>query len=186
MWPPPGEQTTEGGGPPSLGESPPHHHFSIVRFSLPAVALVLIIGNRSVAAQLPLSPQRPIPASVEASSRPSPLGYFARSLLVPGWGQASLDRKLTGGLFVAFEGVALGMMLKAHTELRYLERTGSDRVEEKRNERQDWLVLLAANHLFAGLEAFVAANLYDFPGDLRARPLPNGRTGVGVQLSLPR
>jgi hypothetical protein len=67
---------------------------------------------------------------VGAASRPSPLNYFARSLILPGWGQASLDRKLTGGIFIAFEGIALAMALKAHLELRYLERTGSARFED--------------------------------------------------------
>jgi hypothetical protein len=126
------------------------------------------------------------PAVVGTPSRPSPLNYFARSLLVPGWGQASLDRKLTGGIFVAFEGLALAMALKAHHELGYLERTGSARVEDKRAERQDWLFLVAFNHLFSGLEAYVSASLFDFPGDLRMRPMGDGRTGVGVTLPWPR
>jgi hypothetical protein len=131
----------------------------------------------------PLAPDR---AAVSPARRPPPLAFFFRSLLVPGWGQASLDRKLTGGLFIAFEGVALGMALKASTEIGYLERTGSERLEEKRKERQDWFVLMGANHLFAGLEAFVAANLYDFPGDLRATVLSDGRTGIGLRFGMPR
>ncbi len=118
--------------------------------------------------------------------RPSPLGYFARSLLLPGWGQAALDRKLSGGLFVAFEGVAVGMALKAHHEMRYLERTGSGRLESKRAERGDWLFLIAVNHLFAGMEAYVSANLYDFPGELQARVLPGGRRALGITLPFPR
>lgn len=119
-------------------------------------------------------------------SRPSPLGYFARSLLLPGWGQAALDRKLSGGLFIAFEGVALGMALKAHHEMRYLERTGSGRLQSKRDERADWFFLLGVNHLFAGLEAFVSAALFDFPGELRAQRLPDGRRGLGITLPIPR
>ncbi len=167
-----------------LGECSRPRHLSGVKTA--TFLLAFLVGVGPLAAQQPVAPPiRPAPIPI-VPSRPSPLGYFARSLLVPGWGQASLDRKLTGGLFIAFEGLALGMMLKADTELRYLERTGSDRVEDKRNERQDWLVLMAANHLFAGLEAFVAANLYDFPGDLRARPLNDGRTGIGLQFALPR
>jgi len=128
---------------------------------------------------------RPDSLSVVAA-RPSPLGYFARSLLVPGWGQAALDRKLTGGLFIAFEGVALGMALKAHHEMRYLERTGSGRLQSKRDERADWFFLVGVNHLFAGLEAFVSAALFDFPGELRAQRLPDGRRGFGVRLPIPR
>lgn len=136
------------------------------------------------AAQHPVPPVAPLGG--DPATRPSPLNYFFRSLLIPGWGQASLDRKLTGGLFILFEGVALGMALKADSELGYLERTGSERIEEKRRERQDWFVLLGANHLFSGLEAFVSANLFDFPADLEARPLPGGRTGLGVSLPMPR
>jgi hypothetical protein len=119
-------------------------------------------------------------ASDSAPRRPKPLGYFARSLLVPGWGQAALDRKVTGGIFVAFEGIALGMTLKAGTELRYLQQTNSDLVKAKRAERQDWIVLMVMNHLFSGLEAYVSANLFEFPADLRMRALPGGRTGIGV------
>lgn len=135
-------------------------------------------------AQAPAPPVTSIPDP--AARRASPLNYFLRSMVLPGWGQASLDRKLTGGMFLAFEGLALGMALKTHHELEYLERTGSDRVEDKRQERQDWFVLVGMNHLFSGLEAFVSANLFDFPGDLTVRALPGGRTGYGLRLPVPR
>lgn len=137
-----------------------------------------------VSAQQPAPPVTTIPGPT--ARRASPLNYFMRSLLIPGWGQASLDRKLTGGMFLAFEGLALGMALKTNNELEYLERTGSDRVDDKRQERQDWFVLVGMNHLFSGLEAFVSANLFDFPGDLTARPLSGGRTGFGLSLPVPR
>jgi hypothetical protein len=111
-----------------------------------------------------------------------PLGAFWRSFLIPGWGQARLNRKLSGGIFVAWEGVTFGMSLKTRRELRYLRRTGSRRADNKRQEHEDWLVLLAFNHLFAGLEAYVSAHLADFPGDLRLQAIPGG---VGAAVSLP-
>lgn len=114
--------------------------------------------------------------------RPRPFNYFFRSLAVPGWGQASLDRRLTGGIFVAFEGIALGMTLKASTELQYLQQIHSDLVTAKRAERQDWIVLMVMNHLFSALEAYVSANLFDFPADLGLRALPAGRTGFGITI----
>ncbi|MDZ4259723.1 MAG: hypothetical protein U0974_10155 [Gemmatimonadales bacterium] len=132
------------------------------------------------------APPGAAPGPATEGRRHAPLNYFFRSLLLPGWGQASLDRKLTGGLFIAFEGVALGMALKAHHEIGFLERTNSERLADKRAEREDWLVLLAANHLFSGLEAFVSANLFDFPGDLRVRRMNDGRTGMGLSLPMPR
>ena len=52
--------------------------------------------------------------------RTSPMNAFWRSFLIPGWGQAKLGRKLTAGLFVAWEGTTLGMSLKTRHELAYL------------------------------------------------------------------
>lgn len=157
---------------------------------LPLLLLLATAPVATLAAQdsTRASAPRKVPVAV-ADSAPAPhrpFNYFFRSLALPGWGQASLDRKLTGGLFMAFEGVALGMALKAHYELRYLQRTNSARVAAKRAERQDWFVLVAVNHLFSALEAFVSANLYDFPGDLRMRTLPDGRRAIGVTLPFPR
>ncbi len=111
----------------------------------------------------------------------SPLGGLWRSLLLPGWGQARLGRKLTGALFVTWEGVTLGMTIKVSHELSHLENTGSSRAGAKRKERQDWLVLLAFNHLFSAIEAYVSSHLWDFPPDLRIQPLPDG-VGAGVRV----
>jgi hypothetical protein len=55
-------------------------------------------------------------------------------------------------------------------------------VSAKSQTREDWLVLLAVNHLLAGLEAFIAANLTDFPAELE---LERGPRGFGASLSMP-
>jgi hypothetical protein len=114
--------------------------------------------------------------------RTSPMNAFWRSFLLPGWGQAKLGRKLTGGIFVAWEGVTLAMSLKTRHELAYLRRTNSGRADDKRGEHEDWLVLLGFNHLFAGLEAYVSGHLSDFPGDLKLQAVPGG---IGAAISVP-
>ena len=122
-------------------------------------------------------------AAADTLVRPiSPMGAFWRSFLLPGWGQARLNRKLTGGIFVGWEGVTLGMSLKTRHELAYLRRTGSGHAESKRREHEDWIVLLVFNHLVAGLEAYVSAHLADFPEDLRIQAVPGG---VGATVSVP-
>ena len=155
------------------------------------VVLLLIIFGSSVDLHGQAAPPPPPASRVPGPAAPadtlqrqyiSPLNAFWRSFLMPGWGQARLNRKLSGGIFVAWEGVTLGMSLKTRKELRYLRRTGSPRAEGKRQEHEDWLVLLAFNHLFAGLEAYVSAHLADFPGDLRVEAVPGG---VGAAVSLP-
>jgi len=149
-----------------------------------AWVIVLIAGGALPArAQVPTA-ARP-PAVDTTPHRARPLNYFARSLLIPGWGQASLHRRLTAGLFIGFEGLALGMALKSSTELHYVQQTDSATAVSKRAERQDWIVLLAFNHLFSGLEAYVSAQLFDFPPDLRIRVFPGPRPGVGISIGLP-
>lgn len=112
----------------------------------------------------------------------SPLEAALRSLLLPGWGQASLDRHVTGAIFIFWEGLALTMTVKSVHQLRYQEDTGVADLEGKRAEVQDWAVLLAFNHLLAAAEAYVAGNLWDFPVDLRMDRLPSGDPALGVRV----
>ena len=125
----------------------------------------------------------------------SPAGAMLRSMLLPGWGQAVLDRRGAGGVFVFFEGLAVTMWVKSLHQQDYLERTSDrgeedvlvdedDPLESKKAEVEDWFVLLVFNHLLAGLEAYVSANLWDFPMDLEARALPRGSVGLGVEIPL--
>jgi len=113
-----------------------------------------------------------------------PMGAFFRSLTIPGWGQAKLDRRLTGGIFLAFEGIALGMAVKADRELGYMKARGDSAtaIDNKRQEREDWITLVVFNHLFAALDAFVGSHLYDFPDDVKLRAAPSG---FGAVISIP-
>jgi hypothetical protein len=144
--------------------------------------LGLLIPRALLHAQAAPPPTRPPATDTLRVQYISPFNAFWRSFLLPGWGQARLNRKLTGGIFVAWEAVTLGMTLKTRHELEYLRRNNSERADAKRQEHEDWVVLLAFNHLFAGLEAYVSAHLAEFPGDLRVEALPRG---VGASVSLP-
>lgn len=114
----------------------------------------------------------------------SPISAVLRSIILPGWGQAILGRRVTGAVFVFWEGVSLTMTLKAAHRLAYLKDIGSDKVAAKKQELQDWAVLLGFNHLLAGAEAYVAAQLWDFPGEIQLRVLPGG-VGAGFSFPLP-
>ncbi len=154
-------------------------HFSPSGWFLFVLLVLLWVPNLDGQAAPP--PRRPAAPDTLARQYISPGNALWRSLLLPGWGQARLNRKLTGGLFVAWEAVTLGMSLKTARELRFLRRHNSARAEGKRQEHEVWLVLLAFNHLFAGLEAYVSAHLADFPGDLRFEALPGG-AGAGITI----
>jgi hypothetical protein len=125
---------------------------------------------------------------------------FLYSFLVPGLGQARLDRPNGGALFAAIEMGAWLMTFKSRADLEYAKRasrstlaatftpdTADDgtitfvpadtvlnryttRLRARRVHYEDWVAVIIFNHLFAGADAFVAAQLWDMPvrGQVRA------------------
>jgi hypothetical protein len=86
-----------------------------------------------------------------------------------------LGRRVTGAFFVFWEGLTITMTLKASHQLDYFQEVGTEeQIEAKKQEIQDWVVLLVFNHLLAGAEAFVSAYLWDFRWSWAA---PAGRPG---------
>jgi hypothetical protein len=166
------------------------------------IRLVLALGALAAGATAVAEAQLPIPPAPQRSPRDSlqaqdtvkvppfrveppisPLGAFGRSFLVPGWGQAILGRRGTGAFFVFWEGLTLTMTLKAAHQLGFVEEGGDqEAIDAKKQEIQDWAVLLVFNHLVAGAEAFVSAYLWDFPVELEQRALPGQRIGVGARI----
>ena len=135
----------------------------------------------------------------------SPRRAFLSSLLVPGLGQARLDRPAAGALFVTVELAALTMVAKSAYDLRAAKAfradsvvlsypvdtaTGlpttrpvrgegpftNDLVRARRLHLEDWLAVIAFNHLISGAEAFVAANLWDLPAQVGAQRSRHGTT----------
>jgi len=102
-----------------------------------------------------------------------------RSLLVPGWGQASLDRGTAGATYFALEAGSIAMLIFAKKELAVAKRAARDstfvgdsvplgpppelaaRVRVRRTQVQDWAALIFFTHLFSAADAFVSAHLWD-------------------------
>lgn len=129
----------------------------------------------------------------------TPKRAFLYSLALPGFGQSRLDRGSSGALFASVELTALVMLRRVSMDLReartyradtlYAEfdptgetprgigliegRYNGDLIRTRRLHVEDWLAVLAFNHLFAGADAFVAAQLYDMPVQLSAVPGPH-------------
>jgi hypothetical protein len=53
-------------------------------------------------------------------------------------------------------------------------------VRARRLHLEDWLAVIAFNHLISGAEAFVSANLWDVPGEVSVTPT---RRGTAISLS---
>lgn len=150
---------------------------------------------------------RPNPALSRLSPPLSPSKAFLFSAMLPGFGQSRLDRGTSGALFASIELAALTMVRRSGADLREARRYSGDTlpsdftvtpsgltpgsttvtsryspdlVRTRRLHLEDWLAVLAFNHLFAGADAFVAAQLWDVPVSLSAIPRPNGAVFVAT------
>ncbi|MBX3133128.1 MAG: hypothetical protein KF689_07070 [Gemmatimonadaceae bacterium] len=147
-----------------------------------------------------LTPQPPI----------TPRRAFLTSLVMPGVGQAALNRPYAGGVFLLVEALSLTMLHRSAEDLRLARRFSRDSmpsayqtdpvtgvvardslgnaivtewqrsrysagwVRTRRLHVEDWVAVLFFNHLFAGADAFVAAQLWDLPEKVSLRPTPFG------------
>ena len=128
-----------------------------------------------------------------------PKTALLRSLVIPGWGQASLDRGTAGATYFALEAGSIAMLLFAKKELAIAKRAARDsvfvddstlgpppelagRVRLRKSQVEDWAALIFFTHLFSAADAFVSAHLWDVRvqvhGDARLR-------STGVTASIP-
>jgi hypothetical protein len=163
--------------------------------------------------------KRPGPAGVAGSRPPiSARRAFFYSAMLPGLGQAALDRRYTGAGFFLVEVFSLALVYRSGEDLRMAKAFVGDSVpvgyaidpttglasrdahgdpivsswqpagstpalvQSRKLHLEDWLAVVIFNHLVSGADAFVAAELWDFPTTMRVRavPLPGGRTGFGL------
>ncbi|HYW50060.1 MAG TPA: hypothetical protein VE861_05610, partial [Gemmatimonadaceae bacterium] len=133
----------------------------------------------------------------------SPKAAFLHSLALPGWGQSALRRSTAATVFAAAEIGALFMVAKSHADLkraRALQGLDSVTVGDpslgeavtrvpavpeglvnaRRLHLEDWIAALLFNHLIAGADAYVAANLWDLPARVSIRRMPEGM-GLSAQ-----
>lgn len=141
-------------------------------------------------------------ASARARTPLTPRRAFLYSAMLPGFGQSRLDRGSSGALFASVELAALVMVRRSGADLRearrfrtdtlpanfipvadsvarqgaLIGRYSSDLIRTRRLHVEDWLAVIAFNHLFAGADAFVSAQLWDMPVQLTAVPSRVGPT----------
>ncbi len=136
----------------------------------------------------------------------SPKRAFLYSLALPGYGQSRLDRGTSGAFFASIELGALAMVRRSQADVREARRfradslpseftlvggvpvrTGAlassytaDLLRSRRLAVEDWLALLAFNHLLGAADAFVSAQLWDVPVVLSALPTRGGAAVVAT------
>ncbi|HKK28089.1 MAG TPA: hypothetical protein VKB18_08400 [Gemmatimonadota bacterium] len=119
----------------------------------------------------------------------SPLGAFARSLVLPGWGQAAAGKPGRGAFYFAAEAGSLFMVVKSQQKLSAARtavaagQADSSLVESRVAQREDWIVLSVFWALLSGVDAWVTANLADF--QLPLTPPPDGSPGATLRVTIP-
>jgi hypothetical protein len=131
----------------------------------------------------------------------SPGRAFLQSLLIPGRGQIKLGKRNASRFYMAVEALGIGMTIKSVSALREAKRIARDstplefavdpetgdstatvwvasrfppeRINARRTHVGDWVALIVFNHLLSAADAYVAANLWDFPGKVSLRALPS-------------
>ncbi len=159
--------------------------------------------GRADSSRLPAAPAPPAraPQLLTRLTPPvTPKRAFLYSLALPGFGQSRLDRGVSGALFSGVELGAIAMLRHASADLRESRRYVGDSlpvtftisgktatatsygpngytedlVRTRRLHVEDWLAVLAFNHLISGADAFVSAQLWDVPVKMTAVPRPDG------------
>jgi len=130
---------------------------------------------------------QPVGADSAGVSPPvSPMGAFFRSLVLPGWGQVSVDQPGRGAFYFAMEAGSLWMLLKTNAKLNAAKRANppdDDLVGLREDQFEDWATLAAFWALFAGVDAWVSAQLWDWTGEVV--PPPDGSAGAAFRYSIP-
>jgi hypothetical protein len=174
-----------------------------------AVALVAFASGRAhaqVADSARVGPTRRTASTADTTQRASlagppisPKRALLQSLLIPGWGQASLDRNTAGGLFVALEVTSIAMLVQSKKQLSIAREAARDsvldpatgtyvanplaaRIRPRKRAVEDWTALLIFSHLIAAADAFVAAHLWDVPIEVQGH---EGTRSASISTSIP-
>jgi hypothetical protein len=140
-----------------------------------------------------------LPRTARSGPPISPKRALLQSLLIPGWGQASLDRNTAGGLFVALEVTSIAMLVQSKKQLSIAREAARDsvldtgsgayvanplaaRIRPRKRAVEDWTALLIFSHLISAADAFVAAHLWDVPIQVQGH---EGERGASISTSIP-
>jgi hypothetical protein len=156
--------------------------------STSADTIAVSAGEEGAADTVPISPGvQAVGADSSGVSPPvSPMGAFFRSLVLPGWGQVSVDQPGRGAFYFAMEAGSLWMLLKTNAKLNAAKRANpldEDLVGLREDQFEDWATLAVFWAFFAGVDAWVSAQLWDWTGEVV--PPPDGSAGAAFRYSIP-
>lgn len=165
-----------------------------------ALAVLPFAASMAAAQQRPATPATPVAADSAAAPTITARGALIRSLVLPGWGQSYVGSPGRGSIYFAMEAGSLWMAYKTHRELRearalqdFMLESGQIEPDEtiglvnaREEQFEDWAFLSGFIFLFAGADAYVAAQLADFDERLGVSPSPTGGVQLEARVPFPR
>ncbi|MGI9091315.1 MAG: hypothetical protein ACR2GG_09450 [Gemmatimonadaceae bacterium] len=151
------------------------------------------------------TPVNAIDTVADSLKRPpiAPRRALVYSLLLPGYSQARLNRPTASVVFAAAEVLFIGMARKSSLDLREAKAAKRDsvatsftvdpvtgavtptayvrsplvaRLGARHTHYEDWIAAVIFNHIIAGADAYVAANLWDFKANVALDPSTHSAT----------
>jgi hypothetical protein len=112
----------------------------------------------------------------------SPTGVAFRSLLIPGWGQATNGEWLKAGFVFVLEGAFIYGIIQDSQALSELELTDPRyrKIEDQRIAKAWWLGGIV---LLSMLDAYVGAHLKGVDASIEPEPMEDGGVALAVRAS---
>ena len=121
-------------------------------------------------------------ANVDSIPPISPVVALLRSLILPGWGQASVGRPGRGAIYFGAGSAALLMVFRSQARLSAAKRAepvDEDLVDSLGRTKETWIVIYGFVAFFSALDAWVSTHFWHFEPEV---VMPEDG-GVSVQLS---
>ncbi len=122
-------------------------------------------------------------ASVDSLPPVSPFTALLRSLILPGWGQASVGRPERGAIYFGAASAAMLMVFRSQSRLDAVKRSepvDEDLVNSLGGTKESWIVMYGFVAFVSALDAWVSTHFWHFEPEV---VMPEDG-GVAVQLSV--
>jgi len=141
-------------------------------------------ADSSTVERLPLT-EEVEPVTKDTIPPITPLGAFARSLILPGWGHLRVGRPGRGAIYFTAEVASLVMVFRSNANLAEANRAdpvNEELVGSRVQQRENWIVIAGFVAFMCGLDAWVSTQMWDFEPAITGSP--DGSVGVGLQVKL--
>jgi hypothetical protein len=118
----------------------------------------------------------------------SALGAFARSLVLPGWGQVAVGRPERGAIYFGAASTSLYMVFKSQSKLTAARKQipeNEELIASRKRQRENWIVMSVFIAFISGLDAWVSTHFWDFEATIDAPPDGGAGAAIGLRVSVP-